>query len=60
MNILFLRAFVEENLGGKMIRMKSACFAHLCLKFIDFFLEFGGSVNWGSCLKSNSLEYKIS
>ena len=30
----------------KMIRMKSACFAHLCLKFIDFFLEFGGSVNW--------------
>ena len=47
MNILFLRAFGEENLVEKMIRMKSACFAHLCLKFIDFFLKFGGSVNWG-------------
>ena len=47
MNILFLRAFGEENLVGKMMRTKSACFAHLCLKFIDFFLEFGGSVNWG-------------
>ena len=47
MNILFLRAFGEENLVEKMIRMKSACFAHLCLKFIDLFLEFEGSVNWG-------------
>ena len=46
MNILFLRDFGEENMVGKMIRMKSACFAHLCLKFIDFFLEFGDSVNW--------------
>ena len=48
MNILFLMAFGEENLMGKMIRMKSACFAHFCLKFIDLFLEFGDSVNWGN------------
>ncbi|GIT70323.1 MAG: hypothetical protein Ct9H300mP28_01370 [Pseudomonadota bacterium] len=47
MNIIFMSAFGEENLVAKMIRMKSACFAHLCLKFIDFFLEFGSSVNWG-------------
>jgi len=47
MNIFFLSAFGEENLEEKMIRMKSACFVHLYLKFIDFFLEFGGSVNWG-------------
>ena len=47
MNIFLLMGFGEENLVGKMIRMKSACFAHLCLKFIDFFLEFGCSVNWG-------------
>ena len=47
MSILLMRAFGEENLVGKMIRIQSVCFAHLCLKFIDFFLEFGGSVNWG-------------
>jgi len=37
MNIFFLSAFGEENLEGEMIIMKSACFVHLYLKFIDFF-----------------------
>ena len=60
MSVLLMIAFGEEILEGKMIRMKSACLAHLSLKFIDFISGIWMFRQLGSCLKSNSLEYKIS
>ena len=55
-----MMAFGEETLEGKMRRMKSACLVHLSLKFIDFISRIWMFRQLGSCLKSNSLEYKLS
>ena len=47
MIILFLRAFGEENLEGKNDKNEISLLRSSLFKIYRFFLEFGGSVNWG-------------
>ena len=59
MNILFLMAFGEENLEGKNDKNEISLLRSSLFKIYRFFSGIWRFHQLGSCLKSNSLEYKI-
>ncbi len=60
MNIFFLSAFGEENLEGKNDKNEISLLRSSLFKICRFFSGIWRFRQLGSCLKSNSLEYKIS
>ena len=60
MSILLMRAFGEENLEGKNDKNEISLLRSSLLKIYRFFSGIWRFRQLGSCLKSNSLEYKIS